>query len=95
MLHHLEHLSHPSGRDLCFRMREVPDLGIAGIPSANGIGGPVEAVGDGGGTSLEPRWLEGVGWWVDSFWRSACVAATMATILAVAILAVSDHSAGH
>ena len=42
VLHHLEHLSHPSGRDLCFfRMREVPDLGIARIPSANGIGGPV------------------------------------------------------
>ena len=41
VLHRLEHLSHPSGRDLCFRMREVPDLGIARIPSANGIGGPV------------------------------------------------------
>ena len=47
VLHRLEHLSHPSGRELCFRMREVPDLGIARIPSANGIGGPVEAVGDG------------------------------------------------
>ena len=37
------------------------------------------------GTSLEPRWLEGVGWWVDSF-RSACVAATVATIMPMAIL---------
>ena len=53
----LEHLSHPRGRDFEFRMREVPDLEIARIPNAR-IGGPVEAVADGGHQpALDGCWL--------------------------------------
>ena len=59
VLHVVENLSHPSGRDLCFRMREVPDPRICEI-HRHGMAVQSRLEGDGGGPSLEPRWKKGV-----------------------------------
>ena len=54
VLHIVENLSHPSGRDFCFRMREVPDPRIFNPIARMAVQSRLEE--DGGGTSLEPRW---------------------------------------
>ena len=68
VLHVVENLSHPSGRDLCFRMREVPDPRICEI-HRHGMAVQSRLEGDGGGPSLEPRWKKGVRWG----WMAGCV----------------------